>query len=98
VKVVELTLGENGSIIVGKEIHIIPAYKTTVVDKTGSGDVFSTTFAIKYFETKDELESGLFASAAASFVVEDFGTRNIVGRERVMKRFKELVKQFNLKG
>jgi len=92
VKVVELTLGENGSIIAGEKIHRIPAYKTTLVDKTGSGDVFATAFAIRYFETKNELESGLFASAAASFVVEDFGTKNIVEREKVMKRFKELVK------
>jgi sugar/nucleoside kinase (ribokinase family) len=90
VKVVELTLGENGSIIVGEEIHRIPAYKTTLVDKTGSGDVFATAFAIRYFETKNELESGLFASAAASFVVEDFGTKNIVGKERVEERFKFL--------
>jgi len=44
-------------------------------------------------ETNNELESGLFASAAASFVVEDFGTKNIVEREKVMKRFKELAKQ-----
>ena len=92
VKVVELTLGENGSIIAGEEIHRIPIYKTILVDKTGSGDVFATAFAIRYFETKNELESGLFASAAASFVVEDFGTKNIAERERVIKRFKELLR------
>jgi len=97
VKVVELTLGENGSIIAGEEIHRIPAYKTTLVDKTGSGDVFATAFAIRYFETKNELESGLFASAAASFVVEDFGTKNIAERKRVMKRFKELKERFSVK-
>jgi len=92
VKVVELTLGENGSIIAGEEIHRIPAYKTTLVDKTGSGDVFATAFAIKYLESKDELESGLFASAAASFVVEDFGTKNIQSREKVEERFRLLKK------
>ncbi|MCX6822333.1 MAG: PfkB family carbohydrate kinase, partial [Candidatus Aenigmarchaeota archaeon] len=90
VKVVELTLGENGSIVTGEEIHRIPAYKTTLVDKTGSGDVFATAFAIKYFESKNELESGLFASAAASFVVEDFGTNNIQSREKVEERFRLL--------
>lgn len=88
VKVVELTFSEEGSIISGKETHKIPAYRTKLVDKTGSGDVFATAFAIKYFKTKDELKSGLFASAAASFVVEDFGTRNIVSRERVEERVK----------
>jgi sugar/nucleoside kinase (ribokinase family) len=92
VKVVELTLGENGSIIAGKAIHRIPAYKTILVDKTGSGDVFATAFAVKYFESKNELESGLFASAAASFVIEDFGTKNIAEREKVIERFKKLSK------
>jgi sugar/nucleoside kinase (ribokinase family) len=90
VKVVMLTLGENGSIIFGEEIHRIPAYATTLVDKTGSGDVFATAFAIRYFETKNEINSGLFASAAASFVVEDFGTKNIAEREKVEERFKSL--------
>jgi len=90
VKVVELTLGQEGSIIASEEIHKIPVYKTTLVDKTGSGDVFAAAFAIKYLETKDAKESGLFASAAASFVVEDFGVRNIVNREKVEERIKEL--------
>lgn len=90
VKVVELTLGEKGSIIASEEIHRIPVYETTLVDKTGSGDVFATAFAIRYFETKDTKESGLFASATASFVVEDFGAKNITNRERVEERVKEL--------
>lgn len=90
VKVVELTLGDGGSIIVGKEVNKIPVYRVKSVDKTGSGDVFGTAFAIKYFDTKDERDSGLFASAAASFVVEDFGTKNIKGKDKVMKRFTEL--------
>jgi sugar/nucleoside kinase (ribokinase family) len=95
VKVVELTLGEKGSIIASEGIHRIPAFKTTLVDKTGSGDVFATAFAIRYLETKNPLESGFFASAAASFVVEDFGAKNIVERERVEKRFKDLKKDFS---
>jgi len=90
VKVVELTFGEKGSIVFGKELHMIPVYKTNVVDKTGSGDVYSTAFAIRYFETKDELDSGLFASAAASFSVEDFGVNGIAEREKVEERYKEL--------
>ena len=89
-KVIELTLGQEGSIIASEEIHTIPAYKTTLVDKTGSGDVFAAAFAIKYFETGDAIESGFFASAAASFVVEDFGVKNIANRKRVEERFKSL--------
>jgi sugar/nucleoside kinase (ribokinase family) len=79
-----------------KETHRIPAYQTTVVDRTGSGDVFSSAFAIRYFETKNALESGLFATAAASFVIEDFGTKNIAERNKVEERFKMLKNSHNL--
>jgi sugar/nucleoside kinase (ribokinase family) len=90
VEVVELTLGEEGSIVAEEEIHRIPAYRTTLIDKTGSGDVYSTAFAVRYFETKNALESGLFASAAASFVVEDFGAKNIKDRKKVLERFRKM--------
>jgi sugar/nucleoside kinase (ribokinase family) len=89
-EVVEVTLGENGSIVMGEEIHKIPAYQTNAVDKTGAGDVFLAASAVHYLETKDVLESGLFASAAASFVVEDFGTKNIKDKISVLERFREL--------
>jgi len=89
-KVVELTLRENGSIIMEKETYRIPIYQTKVVDRTGSGDVFSSAFAIHYFETKNALESGLFASAAASFVIEDLGTKNIKDKNSVLERFRKL--------
>jgi len=90
VKVVELTLGERGSIIAGEKTYKIPAYKTITIDPTGCGDVFASAFAIRYFETEDEKESGFFASAAASFVVEDFGTKNIKDKNSVLERFKQL--------
>jgi sugar/nucleoside kinase (ribokinase family) len=89
-KVVELTFGENGSIIFSDKIHNIPVYRTNLIDKTGAGDVYATAFAVRYFETKDALESGLFASAAASFVVEDFGAKNIKDKNSVLERFREL--------
>jgi hypothetical protein len=89
-KVIELTLRDHGSIIMGKETYKIPHYQTNVIDRTGAGDVFSSAFSIHYFETKDILESGLFASAAASFVVEDFGTKNIKDKNTVLERFREL--------
>jgi len=89
-KIVELTLKERGSIVFSDKVHNIPAYRTDLIDKTGAGDVYATAFAIRYFETKDVLESGLFASAAASFVVEDFGTKNIKDRNHVLERFRKL--------
>jgi len=89
-EVVALTLGKNGSIIMGEEVHKIPAYQTNLVDKTGAGDVFLAASTIRYLETKDAFVSGLFATVAASFVVEDFGPKNIKDRNDVLERFREL--------
>lgn len=92
-KVIALTFGKKGSIVFEKDcFYKIPAYKTKEIDPTGAGDVYATAFAIKYFETKNALKSGLFASAAASFVVEDYGLKNIALRKEVEERYKRLEK------
>jgi len=92
-KIVLLTLGAKGSFVLGKEFHKIPAFKVREIDPTGAGDVYSTSFDIKYFETENERESGFFASVAASFCVEDFGYKNVQTRKRVEERFKRLMKE-----
>jgi len=89
-KIVLYTVGENGSFILGREFIKIPAFKVTEVDPTGAGDVFTTSFDIRYFETENEKESGFFATAAASFKIEDFGSKNIQTRQRVEDRTKTL--------
>lgn len=89
-KVVALTLGEKGSVVFGEDYYEIPAYRTQEIDPTGAGDVYATAFAIKYFESREALTSGLFASAASSFVIEDFGTKNIAARESVEERYRRL--------
>jgi len=92
-KVVLYTLGAKGSFIMGKEFHEIPAFRVREVDPTGAGDTYSASFDVKFFEGAGEKEAGFFASAAASFCVEDFGYKNIQPRERVEERFKRLVKE-----
>lgn len=89
-KIIEITCGIEGSWVYDDKLYNIQSFRTKTVDETGAGDVYATSFAIKYFETKDVLESAMFASAAASFVVEDFGTKNIATRSDVEKRAKIL--------
>jgi len=97
-KIVLLTFGEKGSIICGENIEKIPAFKVKAADPIGAGDVYSTAFVAKYFETGNERESGIFASAAASFVVEEFGYKNIQPREKVEERAKTLMKKIEEAG
>lgn len=91
-RIVELTLGGRGSLIFAgdRDRYEVPAYGTEEVDPTGAGDVYAAAFAIKYFESRDAVEAGLFASAAASFAVEAFGIDGIAARERVEARYREL--------
>ena len=89
-KVIELTLGEEGSLIFADALYEVPAYGVVEVDPTGAGDVYAAAFAIRYFESRDPLAAGLFASAAASFAVEAIGTQGIADRARVEARYLEL--------
>jgi sugar/nucleoside kinase (ribokinase family) len=92
-RIILYTVGANGSFVLGREFNKFPTFKVVEVDPTGAGDVFTTSFGIRYFETADERESGLFATAAASFKIEDFGSRNIQSRERVEERAEMLMEE-----
>jgi sugar/nucleoside kinase (ribokinase family) len=83
-----VTDGENGSTILNKEVKTVPAFRTNTIDPTGAGDVYTAAFDIRYSETKNLYKSALFASAAASFVVEDWGPKNIPTEKMVKARLK----------
>lgn len=69
-----VTLGENGSVACDRgECLSVPAYKTTAVDPTGAGDVYAGAFLAEYSRTGDLGSSCLYASAAASIMVESVG-------------------------
>lgn len=66
--VTAVTMGEKGSIALGKDGEIIhcPAFKITPVDTTGAGDVFHGAFCVRYLETQDVYECMRFASAVSA--------------------------------
>jgi len=87
-KIVVLTLGAQGSyIFYEKKYAKIPIYETNKYEHAGIGDVYITSFAIRYKETNDVIDAGYFASAAASFVSEGIIPNN---REKIEKRCKTL--------
>lgn len=90
---------EGAYICDGKKIFKIPAYQTLETDPTGSGDIFGSSFLVKYLECYDIIEAGIFASSSSSYIIEDFGIRNIPNRNKIMVRtkyMKNLVKKHNL--
>ena len=69
-----ITLGSKGSVISNNSDLIeIPGFKTKVKDTTGAGDVYCAAFLKKYLESNDLYESGIYASAASSLIIEKTG-------------------------
>ncbi len=69
----------------GHRVHVsgLPA---SFVDSTGAGDIFTTAFAIRYWETGNVAEAANFANAAASLSVEGAGLEGVPERQAVMQR------------
>ncbi|NLI73208.1 MAG: carbohydrate kinase family protein [Euryarchaeota archaeon] len=73
-KVVVCTCGENGSLIVSRNIEMfIPAKRTIVRDTTGAGDVFAGAFLAGYIDGATLEECGKLGSAAAALSVASYG-------------------------
>ena len=86
-----ITRGSQGAEVYhdkGKYHEHIPAFVREEVDATGPGDVFGAAFLLRYHETNDAVESAIFASCAASFVVEKVGVKGVPTKEQVLKRMK----------
>ncbi len=86
-----VTVAERGSYIAfDKGIYHVPAYRTIERDPTGCGDVYAGAFAYYFIKYQDLLESAIFASAAASFMVESTGPGFSIDLSKVMERFEAL--------
>ncbi len=82
-----VTLGDRGSVACDRRLCLgIPAYKTEAVDPTGAGDVYGGAFLAEYGRTEDLIASCLYASAAASIMVESVGPDFAVTDKEVRRR------------
>ena len=70
-----VTLAERGSLLLdGNKLYRVPPFATKhAIDPTGAGDVYGGSFITEYMRTRNLSESALFASAAASLMVEQVG-------------------------
>ena len=96
-KIVILTLGKKGAIIGTKQkkFYISPV-DANVIDRTGAGDTFTSAFLSEYLNTLDIERSGIFASSAASLLIEKTGgvsIERLPTREAVLNRMKKYKKQ-----
>jgi sugar/nucleoside kinase (ribokinase family) len=72
------TLGPQGCKIYHQdEVIHVPVEPQPEVDPTGSGDIFSTAFFIKYHQTGDFIKAAQFANACASLSVSKVGLAGV---------------------
>jgi|LSQX01.2.fsa_nt_gb ribokinase len=77
VRVLVVTLAENGCIIYERNrTTVIPGIEVEVVDVTGAGDTFCSTFTHLIGLTDDVKLSGTFANYAAALSVTKLGARS----------------------
>jgi len=90
------TLAEKGSVVYdGERIAKIPAYETFALDPTGAGDVYAGAFIYEYIRTRNVVSSCLFASAAASIMVEHSGPDFPMGEKEIRRRLISLNQVFS---
>lgn len=94
IPIVITTLGENGSVIEGKEVSStikIPGIKTQkVVDPTGAGDAYRGGFLYGYVRGWDLLTCGRMGTQAAVYAVENQGTQeHVFTKEEFICKYKD---------
>ena len=79
-----VTDGYHGATVYTKgEATTIPPRRTVEVDPTGAGDVFATSFLLRYAETGDPIVAARFANVVASMSVEAPGMDPVPARKEV---------------
>ncbi len=82
-----VTLAERGSMLLdGDKLCRIPPYPTQAIDPTGAGDVYAGSFLTEFRRSSSLVDAALFASAAASIMVEQVGPDFHLALEQVEKR------------
>lgn len=102
-RIILITLGPKGSIIISKEGNqcyyhsSLPSPVENMVDTTGCGDAFSAGFVYGYLKWKNPVKANAFANVVAGINCEDaglngFGKLNIA-EQKLQKVFPELIEK-----
>ncbi len=83
-----LKLGERGcSVWDGKNLKIIPAYPSKVVDTTAAGDCFTAAMALEYIRSKDIISACEIGNRAGSIAVSRMGAEASMPTSDEIKKF-----------
>ena len=62
----------------------------TEVDPTGAGDVYASSFMVRYMETNDSLRAARFASLVAGLSIQSIGTDSLPDRSMLFERYQNI--------
>ncbi|HOJ11924.1 MAG TPA: PfkB family carbohydrate kinase, partial [Clostridiales bacterium] len=75
-RIVVVTRGADGCLVkTSKQEFTSPAYDVKVIDTTGAGDTFNSTFLYGILSGWDECKSAQFANGAAALAIAEIGPR-----------------------
>ncbi|MCH2123644.1 MAG: carbohydrate kinase family protein [Pirellulaceae bacterium] len=73
-KISVVTLGGAGALVITrKQTHHIPPLPGNPIDPTGGGDSFMGGFLVRYLQTEDAWQAGIYGAATALLVIEGSG-------------------------
>lgn len=85
-EIVAVKLGQKGCYVTnGNQDHVIPPYRTSVVDTTGAGDAFCAGFLFGLAKKKDLDECGRLGNLVASKCIAKVGARTGLPRTHELK-------------
>ncbi|MFX0140812.1 MAG: PfkB family carbohydrate kinase [Candidatus Hodarchaeota archaeon] len=98
INIVLLTRGKEGAIIgmINNDtktirVYEVPAYtEGTIIDETGAGDVFLSSFVIHFLVHNDELEAVAFSTSVASLLLEGRAFWGRFSKEEILFRQKRV--------
>ena len=89
-----ITMGENGTVVCGKDIRqYIETPTVDVIDTTGAGDIFSGSLMAALAEGKELIEAVKYANIAASISVTQKGVYEATPTKEDVESY---IKKYNL--
>ena len=91
VPILIVTCGSVGSRIYesGSCVYV-ESVPNTEVDPTGAGDVYASSFMVRYMETNDSLRAARFASLVAGLSIQSHGTDSLPDRSMLLEQYQNI--------
>jgi ribokinase len=88
-KIVIITLGRKGALLLSDKIEYFPGLKVKTVDETGAGDAFRAGFITEYLKTNNVRKAMLMGNKVGAFTVTRLGVYEALPTKEELGFFRE---------